>query len=92
MQSPASVVGTAARSGGRAPWTDRAPGGDAVGMRGTIDHAPQRDVGDRRSGRTPAAALFWRLFLLNALVFLAGATVLVLSPATVSTPVLAHRG
>ncbi len=38
--------------------------------------------------RTPATALFWRLFLLNALVFVAGAGVLVLSPATVSTPVL----
>ena len=33
------------------------------------------------------SALFWRLFLFNALVFLAGAGVLVLSPATVSTPV-----
>ena len=40
-----------------------------------------------RRGRTPASALFWRLFLFNALVFIAGAAVLVLSPATVSTPV-----
>ena len=31
--------------------------------------------------------MFWRLFLLNGLVFVVGAGVLVLSPATVSTPV-----
>ena len=39
-------------------------------------------------GRSPATALFWRLFLLNALVFVTAAAVLVLSPATVSAPVL----
>ncbi len=31
--------------------------------------------------------MFWRLFLFNAVVFVAGAAVLVFSPATVSTPV-----
>lgn len=33
--------------------------------------------------------LYWRVFLLNAVVFVAGTTVLALSPATVSSPVLA---
>jgi two-component system sensor histidine kinase UhpB len=43
---------------------------------------------DPRSGRrTPAGALFWRVLLLNAVVFVAGVGVLALSPATVSTPV-----
>ncbi len=40
-----------------------------------------------RVSRTPATALFWRLFGFNALVFIAGAAVLVLSPATVSAPI-----
>jgi two-component system, NarL family, sensor histidine kinase UhpB len=61
--------------------------GDAVGMSGIVDRHPPRARGDRRAGRTPATALFWRLFLLNALVFVAGAGVLVLSPATVSAQV-----
>ncbi|MFI9591790.1 histidine kinase [Nonomuraea sp. NPDC052265] len=39
-------------------------------------------------GRTPAQALFRRLFVINALVFAAGTFVLALSPATVSSPVL----
>jgi two-component system sensor histidine kinase UhpB len=39
----------------------------------------------RRTTRTPKSALFWRLFGFNALVFLAAAAVLLLSPATVST-------
>ncbi|HWM04596.1 MAG TPA: histidine kinase [Actinophytocola sp.] len=56
-------------------------------MSGVVDQRSQRVRGDHRTGRTPAAALFWRLFLLNGLVFVAGAGVLVLSPATVSTPV-----
>jgi two-component system sensor histidine kinase UhpB len=41
-----------------------------------------------RAARTPATALFWRLFGFNTLVFGVGALVLVLSPATVSTPVV----
>ena len=41
--------------------------------------------GRRRTARTPKSALFWRLFGFNALVFLAAAAVLLLSPATVST-------
>jgi two-component system sensor histidine kinase UhpB len=56
-------------------------------MSGIVDQHSHSVRGDHRTGRTPAAALFWRLFLLNALVFVAGAGVLVLSPATVSTPV-----
>ncbi|MHA6793813.1 histidine kinase [Pseudonocardia bannensis] len=58
-------------------------------MSGIVDQRPQRARGDKRAGKTPASALFWRLFLLNALVFVAGAVVLMFSPATVSTPVAA---
>jgi two-component system, NarL family, sensor histidine kinase UhpB len=47
----------------------------------------QRVRRDRRVRRTPTAALFWRLFLLNALLFCVAAALLALSPATVSTPV-----
>ncbi|ROT26802.1 sensor histidine kinase [Micromonospora sp. HM5-17] len=39
-------------------------------------------------GRSPAQALFRRLFVLNGLVFTVGTLVLALSPATVSSPVL----
>jgi two-component system sensor histidine kinase UhpB len=56
-------------------------------MSGIVGQLPQRALGEQRTDKTPARALFWRLFLLNALVFVAGAGVLVLSPATVSTPV-----
>jgi two-component system, NarL family, sensor histidine kinase UhpB len=56
-------------------------------MPGIVDQHPQRDRRDHRSGKTPATALFRRLFLLNALVFVAGAAALMFSPATVSTPV-----
>ncbi|XVQ88655.1 sensor histidine kinase [Microbispora siamensis] len=38
--------------------------------------------------RHPARALFWRLFAINGLVFTVGTFVLMLSPATVSSPVL----
>ncbi|WP_311931219.1 histidine kinase [Microbispora sp. H11081] len=38
--------------------------------------------------RRPARALFWRLFVINGLVFTVGTLVLALSPATVSSPVL----
>jgi two-component system, NarL family, sensor histidine kinase UhpB len=58
-------------------------------MPGIVDHHPQQARVDQRTGKSPAAALFWRLFLLNALVFVAGAVVLMFSPATVSTPVAA---
>jgi two-component system sensor histidine kinase UhpB len=59
-----------------------------VRMSGIVEQRPQRARGEQRTGKTPATALFWRLFLLNALVFVAGAGVLVFSPATVSTPVV----
>ncbi|MFD1546036.1 HAMP domain-containing sensor histidine kinase [Nonomuraea guangzhouensis] len=49
---------------------------------------PQGSPRARRGARSPASALFWRLFLINGLVFAAGLTVLALSPATVSSPVL----
>ncbi|WP_018654264.1 HAMP domain-containing sensor histidine kinase [Actinomadura flavalba] len=38
--------------------------------------------------RTPVSALYWRLLLLNGLIFAVGTMVLALSPATVSSPVL----
>jgi two-component system, NarL family, sensor histidine kinase UhpB len=41
----------------------------------------------QRGRQTPATALFWRLFLLTALVLVAAAVGLVLTPATVSAPV-----
>jgi two-component system sensor histidine kinase UhpB len=51
-----------------------------------IAETPPTSVrGRRRTTRTPKSALFWRLFGFNALVFLAAAAVLLLSPATVST-------
>lgn len=55
-------------------------------MAGRTGPQPRRADGDgRRVGW--ASALFWRVFLLNALVFVVGAALLVVSPATVSTPV-----
>ncbi|MCA2190842.1 HAMP domain-containing sensor histidine kinase [Nonomuraea cavernae] len=41
-----------------------------------------------RLARTPASALFWRIVVMNGLLFTIGLTVLALSPATVSSPVL----
>ena len=55
---------------------------------GSSSEHPPRVRDDRWTGRTPATALFWRLFLLNALVFVTAAAVLAVSPATVSAPVL----
>ncbi len=56
-------------------------------MPGLVGRQPQRVRGDPRPDRSPVTALFWRLFLPNALVFVAGAGVLMFSPATVSAPV-----
>ena len=61
--------------------------GDAGGMTDTVEKRPHRVTETRRTGRTPAMALFWRLFFFDALVFVAAAAVLVISPATVSAPV-----
>lgn len=58
--------------------------GEAVVMHGTLGPRTPRAPGPLHS---PASTLFRRLFLLNALVFVTGAGVLALSPATVSTPV-----
>lgn len=41
-----------------------------------------------RVGHMPASAVFWKLVLGNGAVFVAGSAVLVLSPATVSAPVM----
>ncbi|HWM01765.1 MAG TPA: histidine kinase [Actinophytocola sp.] len=57
-------------------------------MAGIVEEHPPRARDDRWSGRTPARALFWRLFLLNALVFVTAAAVLAVSPVTVSAPIL----
>jgi two-component system sensor histidine kinase UhpB len=54
-------------------------------MAGRLDRFPRFRT-DRQVGDATVAALFWRLLLVNGLVFVAGATVLVLSPATVSAP------
>ncbi len=52
-------------------------------VRERVDGARER----QRAVRAPTTALFWRLFGFNALVFIAGAAVLVFSPATVSAPI-----
>ncbi|MCD0448747.1 sensor histidine kinase [Actinocorallia sp. API 0066] len=44
-------------------------------------------TGGRRD-KGPGQSLFWRLFLTNGLVFIAGTLILAVSPATVSAPVL----
>jgi two-component system sensor histidine kinase UhpB len=56
-------------------------------MADRLDRRPRRVRTDRRVGAATVGALFWRLLLVNGLVFVAGATVLVLSPATISTPI-----
>jgi two-component system, NarL family, sensor histidine kinase UhpB len=61
-----------------------APDGDAGDMPGVVDHRLREMANGPSAFRPPAVALFRRLFLLNALVLVAGATLLVLSPATVS--------
>jgi two-component system sensor histidine kinase UhpB len=57
-------------------------------MAATVDH---HQSGDQRTGPTLSAVLFWRQFLLSAMVFVVGAVVLAFSPATVSTPILARE-
>jgi two-component system sensor histidine kinase UhpB len=42
----------------------------------------------RQAARAPTAALFWRQFLATGLVFVIFTAVLVLTPATVSTPIV----
>ena len=56
-------------------------------MLGRVREAPRRVTGEHAIVRSPVSALVWRVFLLNGLVFVVGATALVLSPATVSAPV-----
>ncbi|MGW4423397.1 HAMP domain-containing sensor histidine kinase [Streptosporangium sp. NPDC004631] len=50
--------------------------------------APSTPPDASHSRRTPARALFRRLFAINGLVFTVGTLVLAISPATVSSPVL----
>lgn len=59
-------------------------------MRGRASN-PEGAAATTRASRTPASVLFWRLFLINGLVFAVGLTVLALSPATVSSPVLLNE-
>lgn len=47
---------------------------------------PSRAIG-ARPGRTPARALFRKLLAFNALVFVVGTAVLMISPATISAPI-----
>jgi two-component system sensor histidine kinase UhpB len=48
---------------------------------------PSGAGGEQPTGAGWASALFWRVFVLNGLVFVVGAALLVVSPATVSAPV-----
>jgi two-component system sensor histidine kinase UhpB len=52
---------------------------------GQAEQREQRDTGD--AVRSPVSALFWRMFALNALIFVVATAALALSPATVSLPV-----
>ena len=58
---------------------------DSVAMSGRAEPKPRRGTGEPRAGW--ASVLFWRVFVLNGLVFIMGAALLVVSPATVSAPV-----
>jgi len=53
-----------------------------------VDASTPRMHTGHRVGRTPARALFWRLFLVNGLLLLTAAAALVFLPVTVSTPIL----
>ncbi len=45
-------------------------------------------MGIRANTRRPVQALFWRLFVINGLLFAVGTLLLAFSPATISSPVL----
>ena len=60
---------------------------DSERMPQLVDQRLQRVRHDRAVSWTPATALFWRLLVVNVLVFVAAAAVLVVSPATASEPV-----
>ncbi|HXV91664.1 MAG TPA: sensor histidine kinase, partial [Pseudonocardia sp.] len=57
-------------------------------MAEVVDRPAPRVRAEQEAPQAPALSLFWRLFLGNGVVFAIGATVLALSPATVSTPVV----
>ena len=62
-------------------------GGDAVDM--SVRHESPSVSGDgSATSPTLTAALFWRQFLATGLVFVIGTVVLVLSPVTVSAPIV----
>ena len=63
------------------------PASDAVDMSGQRESTSVSAVGSHSFPR-PTAALFWRQFLATGLVFVIATAVLVLSPATVSTPIV----
>lgn len=65
----------------------RPPDDDPGNMPAIVADRARPPGGRERTSRTPTTALFWRLFGFNALVFVAGAAILVLSPATVSAPI-----
>ncbi|MEV0197202.1 histidine kinase [Nonomuraea sp. NPDC050691] len=60
-------------------------------MSRSASNHPQAFPRAHRGPGSPASALFWRLFLINGLVFTTGLTALALSPATVSSPVLLNE-
>ena len=67
---------------------DRDPtGSNAVAM-SVQQESPSVSGDGSGTPRAPAAALFWRQFLATGLVFVIATAVLVLSPATVSTPIV----
>ena len=55
---------------------------DSEGMSQLVDRRLQQIRHDRAVSWTPATALFWPLFVVNTLVFVAAVPVLVVSPAT----------
>jgi two-component system sensor histidine kinase UhpB len=61
------------------------PADDAGGVSEQVDQREQRNTGE--PVRSPVSALFWRMFALNALMFVAATAALAVSPATVSLPV-----
>ena len=62
--------------------------GETTTAREATPSAPSRPWWPGGGRGTPASALYWRILGLNGLIFAVGTTVLALSPATVSSPVL----
>jgi two-component system, NarL family, sensor histidine kinase UhpB len=62
--------------------------GEVAGLEG--GHAWRRSL-RRQPWRSPPPSLFWQVFLVNAVLLIAAAVVLAVSPATVSFPVTRHQ-